>query len=132
MNGDDASDPQRWLDYAEEDLRAAHLFQQRADFAPRHACWYAQQSAEKSLKGLTLLDRRTFERVHILRQLSPAEATGSVSTEDLDRLTDAGFRSRYPDSDPTPTVEDARRAVTIAGTIYDFVAAEFQRHGASG
>ena len=134
MNGGDvaSSDPHRWLEDAEEDLRAAHLFQQRTDFAPRHACWYALQSAEKALKGLTLWERDSVRRTHQLLDIVSEAVDVPVPVEDLDQLTDSGLGGRYPDSDPTPTTEDARRAITVAGTIYDFVAAEFQRRGVSG
>lgn len=134
MNGGDvdASDPHRWLEDAEEDLRAAELFQQRTDFAPRHACWYALQSAEKALKGLTLWERDSVRRTHELVDIASEAVDIPVTEEDLDQLTDYGLGGRYPDADPTPTAEDARRAVAIAGTIYDLVAAEFQRRSASG
>ncbi|MDE0101185.1 MAG: HEPN domain-containing protein [Bryobacterales bacterium] len=132
MNGSerDPLDPPVWLDDAEEDLRAAQLFQERSDFAPRHACWYALQSAEESLKGLTVLDQRTHQRTHNLWDLLPESADLSVSGADLDHLTAVGVAGRYPDAGSPPTLEDARRAVGLAGTIYDLVAAEFERRGA--
>ena len=134
MNGSDvdASAPRRWLDYAEEDLRAARLFQQRTDFAPRHACWCAQQAAEKALEGLGLLERAQPKRTHRLDVVLTESVDMPVPAADLRHLTESGVAGRYPDTDPAPTAEDARRAVTVAGTIYEFVAAEFQRRGASG
>lgn len=134
MNGSDvdAWEPRRWLEDAEEDLRAAQLFQQRIDFAPRHACWYALQSAEKALKSLALWERNSVKRTHELVEVASEVVDIPVSEEDLEQLTDYGLGGRYPDADPTPTAEDARRAVAIAGTIYNLVAAEFQRRGASG
>ena len=134
MNGaePDPQDPERWLGYAEEDLRAARLFQGRTDFSPRHTCWYAQQSAEKALKALGLLDRRLTTKTHDMAALWPTSAGSNVSTAELDYLTTLVERGRYPDALPVPTEGDARRAVTIAGTIYDYVAAEFERRVVSG
>ena len=93
MNGGerDPLDPLLWLDYAEEDLRAALLFQQQGDFAPRHACWCALQSAEKALKGLTLWDRGSVRRTHDLRDVLSETVDLPVTMEDLGRLTDSGL-----------------------------------------
>lgn len=134
MNGaePDPQDPERWLGYAEEDLRAARMFQGRTDFSPRHACWYAQQSAEKVLKAVGLLDRRLTPKTHNLADLWPPSAGSIVSAADLERLSRMVETARYPDAVPVPTETDAHRAVSVAGTIYDLVAAEFQRRGASG
>lgn len=42
----------RWLHYAMEDLTEAEAMVRRPDYAPRHACFLAQQGAEKSLKAM--------------------------------------------------------------------------------
>lgn len=134
MNGGEPEpqDPERWLGYAEEDLRAARLFQGRTDFSPRHACWYAQQSAEKALKAVGMADRPRAPKTHNLADLRPPSVASIVSTDDLNHLTALVESARYPDAVPVPTEADARLAIDVAGTIYDFVAAEFQRRGASG
>ncbi|MCY3559221.1 MAG: HEPN domain-containing protein [Chloroflexi bacterium] len=132
MNGGEPEpqDPERWLGYAEEDLRAARMFHERGDFSPRHACWYAQQSAEKALKAVVLTVQPLARKTHNMADLLPSPAGSIVSTADLNHLTDLVETARYPDATPTPTEADARRAVDVAGTIYDFVAAEFERRGA--
>lgn len=132
MNGGEPEpqDPERWLGYAEEDLRAARMFYERVDFSPRHACWYAQQSAEKALKAVVLEDRPLAPRTHIMADLWPPTGGSIVSTADLAHLTRLVETARYPDAVPAPTETDARRALDVAGTIYDFVAAEFERRGA--
>ena len=45
---------ERWLTTAEEDLRAAHSLHDSKNFS--HACFMAQQSAEKAIKALWLKD----------------------------------------------------------------------------
>lgn len=42
----------RWLRYAQEDLVAAEAMVGQPKMAPRHACWLAQQAAEKALKAV--------------------------------------------------------------------------------
>jgi hypothetical protein len=41
---------QRWLRYARQDLVATEAMLGRSDIWPRHACWLAQQGAEKAIK----------------------------------------------------------------------------------
>jgi len=43
---------QRWLRYAKEDLVAAEAVVGQQQMVPRHACWLAQQAAEKALKAI--------------------------------------------------------------------------------
>lgn len=133
MNGADPGpyDPVRWLSYAEEDLRVARMFRGRVEFTPRHACWYAQQSSEKALKAVGLIDQRGSSRTHAIADLWPPSAGSIVSSADLEYLARLVETGRYPDAFPVPTVADASRAVALAGTIYDFVAAEFERRGTS-
>ena len=44
----------RWLRYAEEDLRTAESLLADSHAIPRHACWLAQQSVEKALKAVLI------------------------------------------------------------------------------
>ncbi len=50
----------RWLQYAREDLRAAAEILGREVFLPRHACWMAQQAAEKVLKAVLVFHQIDF------------------------------------------------------------------------
>ena len=45
----------RWLHYATEDLVEAKAMVQRPQYVPRHACFFAQQAAEKALKAVLVL-----------------------------------------------------------------------------
>lgn len=49
----------RWLRYAREDLTVAETLLNQDDLIPRHACWLAQQSAEKALKAVWFIFRST-------------------------------------------------------------------------
>jgi HEPN domain-containing protein len=44
----------RWLRYARQDLVAAEAMLGRVDMWPRHACWLAQQAAEKAIKSVSV------------------------------------------------------------------------------
>jgi hypothetical protein len=64
----------RWLRFACEDLEAAEALLGEADFIPRHACWLAQQAAEKALKAALASQQVNFPFRHdldALRNLLP-------------------------------------------------------------
>lgn len=49
--------------------------------------------------------------------------------KDLSELTDWIVSARYPGDWPEPTYEDAVGAESMARSVYDSVAAEFERRG---
>jgi HEPN domain-containing protein len=64
----------RWLRYARQDLVAAEAMLGRSDMWPRHACWLAQQAAEKAIKAVLVFLQIDFPRSHdldALRNLVP-------------------------------------------------------------
>ena len=46
----------RWLRYAAEDLRGAEALLREGAGEPRHACYNAQQAAEKALKAALVFE----------------------------------------------------------------------------
>lgn len=69
-----AEEARRWLRFACEDLREAEALAAREEGAPRHACWFAQQAAEKALKAALVLEGHEFPFRHdldALRNLLP-------------------------------------------------------------
>ncbi len=51
-----AEEAQRWLTFAQQDLLEAEALMTREEAIPRHACWFAQQAAEKALKAALVLE----------------------------------------------------------------------------
>ena len=49
--------------------------------------------------------------------------------KDLSELTDWTVNARYPGDWSEPTYEDAVRAESMARSVYDSVAADFERRG---
>jgi HEPN domain-containing protein len=114
---------ERWLTTAEEDLRAAHSLNDSKNFS--HACFMAQQSAEKALKALWFNNDtepwghsiqklvREFPRADLLLDLESWVKNAVF----LDKLY---IPTRYPNGLPdlTPgqsyTVEDAQQAIEKA------------------
>ena len=82
--GVDDRDAETRLRYAEEDLQAAEAFAERQGFAPRVACYHAQQAAEKALKAL-VGEGRDVVLTHDLRVVHDLLAPGtSAARVDVD------------------------------------------------
>lgn len=59
-----------WLRFAQADLAsAARMLEDRGSHEPRHACFAAQQSAEKAIKAVLVAEQIDFQKVHDLQQL---------------------------------------------------------------
>jgi HEPN domain-containing protein len=118
-----------WLDRAGDDLAVARLVYQEGYFS--HACFLAQQSIEKMLKGYLLWAANDYPRVHRLVELLALCQERDASFEEL--LADCividqyYIPTRYPNGIPgslpdgLPGPDEAQEAVRIAETIRDFV-----------
>ncbi len=107
----------RWLRFAAEDLDAAQCLLATDGAAPRHACFHAQQAAEKALKAALVLEGVDFPRQHDLDDLRNLLLdTWSVrqTHTDLAQLTEWAVESRYPGDCQEPTATDAEQAACIS------------------
>lgn len=116
------TNPQAWVDKAEEDYKLAQLSLRRKLPLTYGATYHAQQCGEKYLKAL-LVDRglippRTHDLVALSNQCVYAGIMIPVSTADQQRLSDYAMQSRYPGNDPT--VDEAKDALSIAKAIRKF------------
>jgi len=120
-----ASEANRWMSYALEDMEGAQALLH--DAAPsRLACFHAQQAAEKALKALLVRDQVAPPRTHNLTTIlglinSPIDI--SVGEEDLAALSVWALEARYPGDLPMATVQEAADAVAISERILDAVQA---------
>ena len=97
----------RWLRYAKGDLDLAAAVV-RDDGEPRHACFLAQQAAEKALKAVLVLEQLELPFIHDLRELQeliPGGWPRSAGPGQLERLTEWASEARYPGDWPEPTGE---------------------------
>lgn len=110
---------ERWLKFAEEDLRMAELARDEGLHA--QACFHAQQVAEKILKGWLRAKGRTPPRTHSIVDLAglakkeglPKDLARRLSALDAFYLT-----TRYPDAVPSdkdrPGRSDSGDALRLA------------------
>jgi HEPN domain-containing protein len=106
----------RWLRFAREDLDAgAAIF--ASGGTPRHACWLAQQAAEKAIKAALVFVQVEFPRSHDLewlRSLLPPEWRCRSIPPDVSALTEWAVESRYPGDWPEAAPADAVQAMEAA------------------
>ena len=122
----------RWLKFAMEDLRQAEILVKSEEATPRHACWLAQQAAEKALKAALVLEGISFpfrHNLNALRDLLPAGWGVKVHYPDLSQLTVWAIEACYPGDWPEATREDADRAVLEARGVLDSVVEDFRSRG---
>jgi HEPN domain-containing protein len=125
---DHLAEARRWLRYAQQDLNAAEAMLSSADFMARHACWLAQQAAEKSLKAALVYSQIDFPWRHdldALRNLLPDGWQVKRAQPDLAELTEWAVEARYPGDWPDATQDDARRAVAQARETLRWVSQDF-------
>jgi len=123
---------QRWLRYANQDLVAAEAMLGRSDMWPRHACWLAQQSAEKTLKAVLVFLQIDFPRSHdldALRNLVPDGWQVRQEHPDLADLSEWSVEARYPGDWPDAVEADARLAVVQARSVWESVCSDLARRG---
>ena len=127
--GMDNRDGRAWLRYAEEDLRMAEKTAAGRGFAPRWACFLAQQAAEKALKAALVNEQTDFPPMHHLTRLHDLVAGRRVAglEVDLRELSTWETRGRYPGDWPEATADDARRAVETARAVVDAARADLLR-----
>jgi HEPN domain-containing protein len=135
MSGNEVfEETRRWLRYAAEDLAAAEAALGGTAFAPRHACWLAQQAAEKAIKAALVFLEVEFPWVHdldALRRLLPEDWRARRDHADLAELSEWAVEARYPSSNtPDPTADDARAAVEQANAVYGSVVRDLAERGA--
>ncbi|MCY3801757.1 MAG: HEPN domain-containing protein [Chloroflexi bacterium] len=127
-----AREASRWLRFSAEDLDVASRLLSGSPSTPRHACWLAQQAAEKALKAALILERIEFPYTHdldALCDLLPGGWPVKDAHTDLAGLTQWAAEARYPRDWPEPTNADAVGAESEARSVHNSVAAEFGRRG---
>ena len=110
----------RWLRYAREDLHQSESVLAQDQPVFRHACWFAQQAAEKALKAGLVLLQRSFPRTHDLSRLLdllPSNWAIRAAGADLPALTEWATESRYPGDWEEATQAEAETAVRTAQAV---------------
>jgi HEPN domain-containing protein len=109
-----------WVQKAESDLNtAAVVLATGNEGTADTAAFHAQQCVEKYLKALLTYKRIDFPKTHDIGQLLlllPQGTTMNLGAEEQRRLTSYATVTRYPGEYEPVTLDEARRAVAIAGS----------------
>ena len=125
---DSKSQALRWLRQAEYDLKEAEKCLTDESFS--YACFFAEQAAQKSLKGYLIGKGWRFVNIHAVGELLKEAA--KLEREKFEELVVLGQRldkyylaSRYPDALPDPAIpaesygpDEGRETVEIARKIF--------------
>jgi len=126
------TEAQRWLRFAREDLLVATAMLGNSDAYPRHACWLAQQAAEKTLKAALVFLEIEFPFSHDLdrlRDILPAGWSVKTKCPDLAELSEWATEARYP-GDTLEAVEvDAQTAVRQARQVWEVISLDLKQRG---
>ncbi len=119
---------QEWLRIAQKDLESAvHLFQRDPPLLET-ACFHAQQTVEKALKAVLLLNEQRPPRTHNLEDLlglCNCWIQGlSVFEERCAWLSSCAVQLRYPESPPAITPELTADALQTAQEVLQFVVSQ--------
>jgi HEPN domain-containing protein len=123
------SDSEKWLAFAQDDLRVAELCLENGVFSM--ACFHCQQAVEKLLKGYRVAIGHPYPKTHTLRQLLKLCTEVSPEFRELEpqcRSLDRFYApARYPDAAAgslpggLPGKEDADLALTQSREVASFV-----------
>ncbi len=123
----------KWLEQAAKDLNAARSL---ANPEPSRSVFHSQQAAEKALKAFLTFHQTAFRKTHDLTQLgshcATLDPTLEPSLREAEGLTDYASLFRYPDAPYEPDVDEALRAIEIAGQLCAAVRARIDRQIAAG
>jgi HEPN domain-containing protein len=122
----------RWLRFAQQDLATADKMLKEGGFVYRHACFWAQQAAEKALKSIFVylqIDYPWRHDLDALRNRLPDDWPVKKEHPDLARLTEWAVEARYPGDWAEATFQDAQTACDQARSIVESISVEFSRRG---
>ena len=109
-----------WLKFAIEDLKAAKSFLSKEELMPRHACWLAQQAAEKAMKSVLVFEKIKIPKTHDLEYLLtliPEKWNLNKLNCNFESLTEWAVEARYPGDWDEASEEDAVAATESAEKI---------------
>ncbi|PWB50649.1 MAG: DNA-binding protein [Candidatus Methanoperedenaceae archaeon] len=116
----------KWFNKANNDLIAGKYILTMPDPPADIICFHSQQSVEKYLKGFLAFHKLEIPRTHELEELisrcEEIDSEFSELHEISSELSSYAVDVRYPmEGNYDVTIEEARRAIDIAGKIKIFV-----------
>ncbi len=126
------AETRRWLRFCHEDLAGARGSLGLDTGAPRHACWLAQQAAEKAIKAALVFLQIDFPKTHdldALRNRLPGDWQTRDTCADLAGLSQWAVEARYPGNWPEASPSDASAAVEGADAVIQAITGDLESRG---
>ena len=122
---------QKWVQFAEEDLRLAeHALQLSSGCPYRLIAYHAQQCAEKYIKAFLVYHEIDFPYTHNLRRLLQLCGQDiSMDLEQADSLTPFAITTRYPGVDEEVSLAEAISAIELSKTVKVHILTRLSEHG---
>ena len=118
-----------WLNHAKQNLTTAlHGSHQ----APWQKCYDSQQTSEKALKAVLVLEGIGFKKTHDIKQLVniiPSNWDVKNLNVNFDALTNWAIDGKYPYGLSAATQDDVNFCTNAARQIYNSIEDEFRRRG---
>ena len=125
----------RWLDQSKYDLSQAILSLKNKSYA--YSCFFAEQSAQKSLKAFLIYHKQLHINIHSVAALLSKASTFQKLFYDLidkgKKIDKYYLTTRYPDALPEGLIpfeaynkNEAKEAIKIAKDIFNFSAKELK------
>jgi HEPN domain-containing protein len=125
MSPDLTGEVREWVEWADEDVRAAAVDLKADPPLLRDAAFHCQQAVEKVLKAFLTARETPFRKTHDIDELArPCEAADPTLAPLLDKARDLSpfaWRTRYPGDAIILTPEDAAVYLDLARTVVDTV-----------
>ena len=112
-----------WMLKADRDLASAQRLLEIEPMILDNACFHCQQAIEKSLKAFLIYNGLDIERTHnIIFLLSECARFDQIfATVDPMNINAYAVQGRYPDSNLSPTKEEAKSYYQLALQLKDLV-----------
>lgn len=112
---------QKWIQFAEEDLRLAeHALQLSSGCPYRLIVYHAQQCAEKYIKAYLVFHEIDFPYTHNLRKLLQLCGEELLTVlEQAETLTPFAITTRYPGLDEEVSLSEALSAIELSKKVKD-------------
>lgn len=130
MNDQARSVTNLWLQRSRSDLALGKAAVNTAGVLPEDACYHAQQSVEKALKGLLTYHEVPFPRTHVLEVLLDLLKDNSIeppkAVDEAFVLTQYAVQTRYPGEWEPVTDDEATEALERASLVLMWVESQIR------
>lgn len=121
----------RWLEIAKTDLGAGKSLAGNTEDYSSQSAFFAQQAAEKTIKGFLVWHQERFKKDHDIRYLGDLALKYDLSLkkviEEATSLNPFAVTFRYPGEPEELSAEDVEEALKIAETLFNEILARLPK-----